>query len=61
VEVLPGLWKLDKFLTKPGVNSTQYDIIEVECPACMHLATVTFKAQFPDLYAAAALLQLHAA
>jgi hypothetical protein len=61
VEVLPGLWKLDKFLTKPGVTSTQYDIIEVECPTCLHVAMATFRAQFPELYTSAALLHLPAA
>jgi hypothetical protein len=48
-------------LTKPGMNSTQYDIIEVECPTCLHVAMATFRAQFPELYAPAALLHLPAA
>ena len=58
VEVLPGLWKLDKFLTTSGVHSTQYDILEVECPTCLHVAMATLRAQCPALYPSAALSHL---
>jgi hypothetical protein len=51
IEVLPGVWKLDKFLTQSSSNN--YEIKEVECPTCIHTARELFKKQFPKLYATA--------
>jgi hypothetical protein len=53
VEVLPGIWKLNHFLTQKPENAP-YDLKEVPCPICMQVATMAFAAQFPALYAASA-------
>jgi hypothetical protein len=48
VEVLPGIWKLDRFLTR--FRSNNYEIEEVECLICLQLTREAFKKQFPTLY-----------
>ena len=48
IEVLPGIWKPDKFFTR--FHSNNYEIEEAECPTCLQIAQDTFKKQFPMLY-----------
>jgi hypothetical protein len=53
VEVLPGIWKVDRMLTThPQRRHSARK--EVACPACMRTVTEAFKAQFPALYTPAA-------
>ena len=48
VEVLPGIWKLDRFLSRSP--SILYTFKEAECPTCMQMAREAFTQQFPALY-----------
>jgi hypothetical protein len=51
VEVLPGIWKLDRFLYRSPRRN--YELKEAECPACLQIAREAFQQQFPALYAPA--------
>ena len=53
IEVLPGIWKLDRFLTRS--TSTACEVKEVECPTCLQTARALFQQQFPTLYATSAM------
>ena len=48
VEVLPGVWKLDKFFIRCG--SQNYQIEEAACPTCLQIARDALQKQFPALY-----------
>jgi hypothetical protein len=47
VEVLPGVWNRDRFVTQPGVHSTDYQLLETACPACIAVIRALFTAPLP--------------
>ena len=51
VEVLPGIWKLNRAPSR--FPSAQYELKEAECPTCLQTARDLFQQQFPALYASA--------
>jgi hypothetical protein len=53
IEVLPGIWKRDRLLTR--ATSTAYAVKEVACPTCLQMVRDLFQQQFPALYASSAL------
>jgi len=52
-EVLPGIWKLDRLLTR--ATGTAGEVKEVVCPIWLQTARDLFQQQFPMLYASSAL------
>jgi hypothetical protein len=54
VEVLPGVWKFDRFFIRS--RSQNYEIEEAACPTCLRTARNALKKQFPALYVAAPVL-----
>ena len=54
IEVLPGIWKLDKFFIR--TRSQNYEVEEAACPTCLQTARDALQKQFPALYTPTSLL-----
>ena len=50
VELLPGMWKLDRLASRSPDNNNTFK--EAECPTCLQIVREAFQRQFPTLYAA---------
>ena len=48
IEVLPGIWKLNRVPNR--FPSNQYQLKEAACPTCLQTAQDLFQQQFPALY-----------
>jgi hypothetical protein len=53
VEVVPGMWKRDRFARQSPSHNT---FTEAACPICLQVARAAFQQQFPAFYTSSAVL-----